>query len=409
MIEHVWRWLLVSLLLSGPAVWGQSVGWRGDGTGCFPAAETPAEWDIDEGTNILWQTEIGKGQSSPIVVEERVFVTTEPDVLVCLDCQTGELLWKRPNGYDTLPPSRGPAGGKLPRTHEDCGYSTPTPVSDGSRIFASFGTGVVVCFDQKGHRQWIQYLDRKLVTDYGRTASPVLIGGKLLVSLGGLLALDPANGEVLWETTDARPSYGTSAAIRVAGDDMVITPCGDCVRISDGKLVANGLGELEYASPIVHGDVAYFVGETAVAWKLESESGGDFKPLRLWESDELEGEFYASPVLHEGVLFTASNEGTLYALDARTGKLLYQHNLEIRSAGGLPGMEPANLYGSFIIAGKHMLLTNDVGEALVLLPGRQYRECSFNYLDTGSAASPVAAGKQLFLRGSQSLYAIAEK
>jgi outer membrane protein assembly factor BamB len=292
------------------AAWGQTVGWRGDDTACFPAAEPPAEWDIDEGTNILWQTKVGRGHSSPVVADKRVFVTAEPDVLV---------------------------------------------------------------------------------------------------SLGGLLALDPASGEILWESTEAKPAYGTSAAIRIAGEDMVITSRGDCVRVADGKLVATGLGELEYASPIAHGDIVCFVGETTVAWKLANESDGDFRPLKLWESEELEGEFYASPVLHDGVLFTASNEGTLYALDARTGELLYERGLEIRSASGLPGMEPANLYGSPIIAGKHVLLTNDVGEAIVLLPGRQYRECSYNYLDTGSAASPVAAGKRLFLRGRQSFYCISEK
>jgi outer membrane protein assembly factor BamB len=408
-METIGRWALLSLVLSASAAWGQSVGWRGDGTGCFPAAEPPAEWDIDEGTNILWQAKVGKGQSSPVVIGERVFVTAEPDVLVCLDCQTGKLLWKQENGYDALPPSRRPADAKLPRTHEDCGYSTPTPVADKSRIFASFGTGVVVCFDQEGHRQWIQYLDRKLVTDFGRTASPLLTGGKLLVSLGGLLALDPANGEVLWETTEVKPTYGTGAVVSIVGVDMVITPRGDCVRVADGKRLANELGELEYASPIVCEDIVYFVGETTVAWKLENESEQHFKPQELWTSDELEGEFYASPVLHDGVLFTTSNEGTLYALDAKTGELLYQQTLEIRSASGLPGMEPANLYGSPIIAGKHMLLSNDVGESLVLLPSRQYREGSYNYLDTGSAASPVAAGKQLFLRGSENLYCIGEK
>ena len=73
MIEHGWRWMLVSLLLSSPAAWGQSIGWRGDGTGCFPAAETPVEWDIDENTNILWQTEIGNGQSSPVVVDGKIY------------------------------------------------------------------------------------------------------------------------------------------------------------------------------------------------------------------------------------------------------------------------------------------------------------------------------------------------
>jgi hypothetical protein len=71
-METAWRWMLLCIVVSTPSAWGQSVGWRGDGTGCFPAAEPPTEWDIDEGTNILWQTKIGKDQSSPVVVGQAV-------------------------------------------------------------------------------------------------------------------------------------------------------------------------------------------------------------------------------------------------------------------------------------------------------------------------------------------------
>jgi hypothetical protein len=50
-----------------------------------------------------------------------------------------------------------------------------------------------------------------------------------------------------------------------------------------------------------------------------------------------------------------------YALDAQTGKIEYRQELEIPSAGGMPGMEAANIYGSLTMVGKHLLLTNDVG------------------------------------------------
>lgn len=384
-------------------------GWRGDGTGRYPEAEPPTEWDIDNGTNVLWQTEVGKGQSSPVVVGRRIFVTAEPDVLLCLARDSGKVLWRRNNGYDALSHEQTPSPGKRPRTHKDCGYSSATPVADKSSVFASFGTGVVVCYDHGGRRRWIRYLDRKVVPDYGRTASPLLAGRKLLVSLGGLSALDPQTGETLWETPQAKPSYGTPAIARIAEVDVAITPNGDCVRVGDGRILATKMGQLEYPSPLVHGRVVYFVGQPAVALKLPERLADRFQPEKLWETDELEGEFYASPVYHEGVLYCVSNEGVLYALDARSGKIVFRKELKIGSAGGMPGIEPANIYGSLTLAGNVMLLTNDIGETLVLAPDRQYRERSHNYLDKGTGASPVADGKLLLLRGGGKLYGLGRR
>lgn len=62
----------------------EGVGWRGDGSGRYPTAHAPLRWDIDDGKNILWQTRIGKGQSTPVSTGGRVFVTVEPDQLVCI-------------------------------------------------------------------------------------------------------------------------------------------------------------------------------------------------------------------------------------------------------------------------------------------------------------------------------------
>ena len=86
-----------------------------------------------------------------------------------------------------------------------------------------------------------------------------------------------------------------------------------------------------------------------------------------------------------------------------------RQELEIPSAGGMPGMEAANIYGSLTMAGKHLLLTNDIGDTLVLAPGRAFQEESHNYLDEGSGATPVADGSLLLLRGTKKLYCIGDK
>jgi len=398
----------VALLVLAAPLRGEVVGWRGDGSGCYLKADPPTEWDVDDRTNILWQAEVGAGQSSPVAIDDRIFITAARDLLLCVDRRRGKVLWKRDNGFDALP-AKDETPKKRPPAYPTCGYCTATPVTDGKCVYASYGTGIVVCYDFDGNRQWIRYFNRKQLNRYGRTASPLLVEGKLLVSIGGLLALDPQTGKTLWETTEAKPAYGTPAAGRIAEVDLLVTPNGDCVRVADGRILARSLGKLEYPSPVVHEGIVYFVGNPTVAVKLGEQTGEEIRTERLWEADDVEGKFYASPVCHDGVLYCVSNQGVLYALDAKTGKIEYRKELEIPSAGGMPGMEAANIYGSLTMAGKHLLLTNDIGDALVLAPGRVYREQFHNYLDEGSGASPVADGKLLLFRGGKRLYCIGSK
>lgn len=380
-------------------------GWRRDGSGRYAEAEPPLTWDLDASENIRWQTKVGKGQSTPVVAGGRLLLTAEPDRLLALDRASGQIQWSTDNGYSTLPPgSTIPA--KRPATAPGCGYATPTPVTDGQFVYAGFGTGVVVCYDLAGSRRWARCLDLPLLTEYGRSVSPVLAAGRLLVSIGGLNALDARTGEILWQTPQAKPTYGTPIVTQIGDVAVAITPNGDCVRVRDGKLLARGLARATYTSPVVHAGRVYFAGPPAVAVQLPTEAGDQLVCEQLWENDDLDGEFFASPIYHDGLIYCAANEGLLYVLEAETGKLAFQQELDIRSASGKPGKEPANLYPSLTLAGRCLLLGNDAGETLLLAPGSQYRELGRNYLHRGSGASPVPDGNMLFLRGGETLYGV---
>ncbi len=373
--------------------------------GAYPQADPPTEWDADSGRNILWRVKVGKGQSTPLAVGRCVLVTSEPDRLTALDAADGKVLWTRTSGYDSLPPEiKAPA--KNPPTSPNCGYSTPTSASDGQAVYAAFGTGVVACYDLAGTRRWLRYLDMRQTTEYGRSASPLLAHGKLIVSLGGLVALDARTGRTLWQTPEAKMTYGTPAVATIGRSEVVFTPGGDCVRLADGKILARRLAASTYTSPLVDSGVVYYLDSSSVAIKLPAQAVEGFQPEKLWDSDDLDGEFFTSPLLWGGILYTASNAGVLYAMEAKTGKILWQKELEIRNASGKPGSPPGNIYPSPTLAGRRLLVGNDVGQMLVLVPGGEYRETARNRLDQGSGASPLPAGKRLFLRGGDKLYAI---
>lgn len=402
----LWGFLLV-LAAAAPAYAAES-GWRNDGTGLYPQAAAPNQWDGDEGQNVRWQTKIGKGQSSAVVSGSRVFVTAEPDRLLCLDRGTGKILWNAPLGYAALPAGTQTPAKPLP-TSPNCGYATPTPVTDGKAVWVSCGSGVVACYDMEGNRRWIRFIDLPQATQYGRSASPLLVADKLVVSIGGLEALDRQTGATLWQAEQVKPTYGTPAAARIGDATAIFTPGGDCVRASDGQILARKLPKCTYTSPLIQGRVVYFVDSTVTAFELPEQMGQTLKCKKLWENDEVEGEFYASPICHDGTLYCASNEGTLYALDAKTGTKVFHQELEIRAASGKSGGEPANVYPSLCLVGSKILLGNDAGQTLVFEPGRPFKRVSLNYLDKGCGATPAVDRDILLLRGENSLYCVGSK
>ena len=170
--------------------------------------------------------------------------------------------------------------------------------------------------------------------------------------------------------------------------------------------MATKLAGMKYTSPLVADDVVYFADVPAAAYQLTEQADHTIQPKKLWENDDVEGEFYSSPVCHEGILYCVANEGLLFAIDAQTGETIYQKELDIRSATGRFGAGPANVYPSLTLVGKHLLLSNDVGETLVLKLGREYQEVSRNSLARGCGASPAPAGPFLFLRGAGDLFCI---
>ena len=385
----------------------RSFGWRGDGSGVFPNADPPAEWSTDTGTNILWQATVGKGISSPVIAGDRVLVSAEMDMLVCVDRKTGKILWSKDNGFPSLPAEMKVEEKRQP-ADPGCGFSAATPVTDGKLVYMVYATGIVVCYDLEGNRQWVRYIDQQQTTEHGRSASPLLVKGKLLVMLSDLTALDAATGKTLWECADAAASYGTPTAAVIGDVDVVITPMGQCVRVSDGKIVGAAFAGSSYSSPIVGPGFVYST-DPAVAMKLPDKSADVIKAVQLWEAEEPGGSFYSSPLVFEDVVYSVNNEGVLFAVSAKTGKTVYKKEIPIPSAGGMQAMRPANIYASLAVAGKKLIICNDAGNALVVMTGSEYKEVAKNTLEEGSGACPVADGKLLFLRGGEKLYCIGRK
>jgi outer membrane protein assembly factor BamB len=378
-------------------------GWRGDGSGVFPDARPPLGWTDRAAGNIRWKTEVGAGMSSPVVVGDRVLVTAEPDLLVCVDRDSGKVLWKQATRFTDLPKGESV---KVEKPPTECGYTTPTPVSDGRHVGVVLGTGLVACYDLEGRRQWARYLGGDRRPQYGRSASPVIADGKLVVLVSHLQALDLATGRSLWKAEQTREGYGSPVAARVGDVPVVVTAGGEMVRARDGKMLATDLGRCDKVTPVCRGRVLYFIDSEARAVELPDRAAEEIHAKELWTQD-LDGEFFASPVVDGGLVCTVNKRGTYYVLDAATGKIVLEKELS------LPAPEKttrtATFYPSVTLAGSLLFVGNDGGGSLWLRPGRAYAEDGRNLLPEGAAGTPAFAGGRVYLRGGAHLYCIGAK
>lgn len=451
--------LAIACILVHSAVHGQTIGWRGDGTGTYPKANPPTEWGLDK--NVAWKIAMPSfSVGTPVIVVDKIFTCSEPTTLVCLNKADGRILWERKclrseiawseedrrklvderaqddtwaqemrgaeqrvakfekaakespekakemrKDIDALRTQVSALRAKrkslslLQRATEPyrdgtAGYSQCTPVSDGKRIYAMFGNGLVACFDLDGTRRWLTLMEHS-TADYGHGSSPVLVGGRLIVHFADLVGLDVENGKESWRLK-ARPLHGTSIPATIDGVDVVVTPGGMLVRASDGLVLADKLGSCGDNAPIVHGNIVYFIAGSSVAVRLPAKI--DEKPEQLWKSSLKGGDYwFSSPVLRDGLIYAVNGNRNFNVLNAGTGKSVFSDRLEVEG----------RIYPSICSAGKFVFVSSDSGTTIVLEPGREYKEVARNQLET-FRSTPIFEGRRMYVRTQKNLCCIGE-
>lgn len=284
------------------------------------------------------------------------------------------------------------------------GYATPTPVVDGANVYALFGNGVVSSYTTDGKRRWSVWLgapsDRMRGYDYGSVSSPVLVDGVLVVAHGKLRGLDPATGAVRWEGP-AWPHYGTPAVLTVGGVGYLLTPDGEARRARDGAKVAQGLADLWYLGPVAVGDTAWWIGgyahesqgggTRAVGWRFASDGAGGLKTTQLFQTPVPGTErIYASPLVHDGQIWTIDRRLRVTSLDAATGAVIYQSDLSKLSAG-IAYANPVRLRDRIVV-------TLDDGQSIFLKPGRAFEVLGKASVPGTTRATPVFTSSGVLVR-----------
>jgi outer membrane protein assembly factor BamB len=403
-------WLAAS---AGAADWPQ---WRGpDLRGTSPERGLPVRWSAQE--NVAFRLPLPSGSgSTPIVSGPRIFLNVadgDTVFLWCVDRRSGAVTWKRPLG---------PSAGHAHRKHN---MSTPSPVTDGQRVYALTGTGILKGFEMDGRELWARDVQKEYGAfglNWGYGSSPLLFEGTLYVPVlhgmktddpSYLLGVDAATGRTRFRVerpTDAQvespDAYTTPTLVRRGASAEIVLTGGDVVTGHDPKTGqelwrASGLnpGRESYnrmvASPVAAGDLVVAPSRVRPMLALRGFGRGDVtRSARLWSFDQ--GPDVPTPATDGTLLYVVNDKGLLWCLDLATGRAHYgPQRLRVGTYSASPLLADGKLY-----------VINEDGLTSVVKAGTAFELIGENALDDYTLSSPAAAGGQLFLRTKGHLFAI---
>ena len=435
--------------------------WRGpQANGVAPHGNPPSEWAAE--TNIKWKTPIpGRGSASPIVWDDRIFLLTAVDTgrsdeaveqtgaeepvaeqlaadasmeesrergrlggrrgflgrragpqnyqqytVVCVDRTSGDVLWQKV-AREAVPLEAG---------HQTNSHASASAVTDGERLYCSFGSHGLYCYDYDGELLWERDLgDMQTRNGFGEGATPTLYKETLVVAWDHegdsfITALDAATGDERWKTPrDEVTTWNTPLVVEAAGRTQAIVNGSNRTRSYDlatGEQIweCGGQATNPIASPVAHGGLVFCMtghrGSAVVAIPLDAEGDITGSEQIAWQTDQ-GGPYVPSPLLYgERLYFHKASTGVLSCLGARDGAPLFDQKR-------LPGID--NVYASPVGAAGRVYLTARDGTTLVIRDGDELEVLAANSVGEPVDASPAIVGDELFIRGENHLFCISEE
>jgi outer membrane protein assembly factor BamB len=412
----------------------------GIGDGQFP----PTAWNATNETNVFWKTAIpGFGHSSPVVWNERIFVTTavsgdtkaKPKVglygdvdsvndqtahtwrVFCLDKRGGKILWEQTCS----------TGVPKVKRHMKASHANPTPAVDDRHVVASFGSEGIYCYNHDGKLLWkrdLGVLDSGWFYDpdyqWGFGSSPIIFRDRVIVQCdvgknSFIAAYDLDSGKELWLTRrEEIPSWGTPTMVEASGHIELVTNATKFIRGYDpmtGKELWR-LGknaEITVPTPIFGQGLIYVTSgyrPIQPIYAIRPGAKGDISlPEKKEASDSIAwskskgGPYMPTPIVYCDYLYTCSNAGIVTCYEAKTGKQVYQKRL-----GGSGGYT-----ASPVAADGRLYFTGEEGEIRVIKAGPTFELLAVNKMADVCMATPAIADGMIFVRTQQFLYGIGRK
>ncbi len=406
--------------------------WRGPlANGVAINAKPPIEWSRD--TNIRWRTAIpGRGHSTPVVVGDRIFLTSAIPVgakltpkmsgrpgehdnlavdskfqfaVICIDRKDGSVLWTKVV-YEALPVEAG---------HNTASLASASPVVDNAHVYAHFGSHGLYCLDFDGVLKWQRSFGQMHSKHgHGEGASPTLSGQTLIVNWDHeeksfLAAMDKSTGEDLWRRDRKEDtSWSSPIVIEHAGKKHVVVCGTNRVRgydLQSGEVLweCGGMSSNIVATPVFASGVLYvgssYEKKMLMAIDLKG-AAGDITGSKhvLWSRDR--GTPYVPSMLlyDDALYFLAHYQNILTRVHGPTGK---------DAPGAIRLSSLGSIYASPVGANGYVYITDLSGTTEVITHTAIPRTVSVNRLEENVNASLAIIGDEILIRGEKNLFCIA--
>lgn len=372
--------------------------------------------------NIAWKRKLpGKGTSVPIVVAERIFLTSPSsgeDAVLAFDL-AGRELWQTKLGPEDRPKHRTLASS-----------GNASPVTDGQSLFVYFKSGHFASLDLNGKVRW----KTNLVEQFGRDqlfwdqgTSPVLTDQHVIMTRmhGGpswIAAFDKNTGALVWKVdrnykapTENDNGYSTPMIFEHDGKPALLLWGADRLTAhaaADGRLLweVDGFNQKgtgfwpAIATPAIVGEVAVVpVGRDdrgqAEVHGVALRPGGEAKTgRRLWTREDT-GVFVPSPAAASGKVFLLRHRGEIVCLDPQTGKTIW--------TGSLPEHRTP-YYASPVIANGTLFAAREDGMLFSAAVAEKFEVLGELALGERIVATPVPSKDRLIIRGDEHLFCLVE-
>jgi outer membrane protein assembly factor BamB len=378
-------------------------GWRGprsDGT-CIEQ-NIPTNWDP---ADAIWKTELaGKGHASPIIWGDYVctvtgLTDTKERVLLCLDRNSGKILWQQ-----TV------VQGPLEKIHDENSYASSTPATDGKRVYVTFRVGddiIIAAHDLATGKQFWRVQPGTHKGEWGFSNPPVLYKDKVIVDGDGkgesfLIALNRDNGKTLWRNNRTNKGISYSAPfIRELAGKMQLIQCGDqCVTSFDPDTgqqlwTVDGPSE-EFVSTPVYSESAglIFISSSwpkTVLLAIRPDGKGNVTETHVAWSDTKGAPYVPSMIAVGDLLISINRGGTAFCYEAGTGKVLWTEKI-------------GRHHASPVLIGGLVFFINDDGQVNVIKTGRKFERVATYELGEECYGSPAISDGQVFIRGFEHMF-----
>ncbi|WP_395749333.1 PQQ-binding-like beta-propeller repeat protein [Prosthecobacter sp.] len=405
--------------------------WPGKGgpthDGIVPEAEVarvPLEWDSTTGKNIAWRTELeGQGHSSPVIGGDMVWFTAATtdgtkQFVYGIDRHSGKVVHHNLVFENAAPEELG---------NPINNYAAPSPVLEEDALYVHFGTYGTARIDPANGKKVWERRDINVRHFRGPGSSPIIYGDLIILTFDGIdqqfvTALDKKTGKSVWKTArttdygdldkegkptrdgDMRKAYHTPGVFEMGGKEVLVS-IGSRAAFGYDVKTGKELWTIRHGGfnaaipPLRFGDMLILNtgSERAhtIGVRIDDKMTGDITESHVVWDREKRNASEAAPVLVNGTVYQITRGGVVSAVDAKSGKDLWDDRLAGKHV-------PAPL-----VLGDKMLFCNDRGECfLVKASPEKFELIRQNQLGEQISASPAVAEGALFIRSSGALYKI---